>query len=128
MRGDSGCFAPVLRQHLASHGQDLLSQNGLGKEADLFTNVNVISWDFAGVAEDKNREVGHSGVELSHEGRAADAGAVMAGDDQAEASGEQRLLHQAQRRRGVAGPPYVWKSPFQDGLAQKRLERVVVHQ
>ena len=59
---------------------------------------------------------------------AANSGHVEAGDDEAEIAGKLRLLDQAERFRRIGNALHITEPPFEEGLAQKRLEWIVVHQ
>jgi hypothetical protein len=67
-------------------------------------------------------------MELRHERRTANSAHLMAGDDQAQVTGKERLLDKTERFGGVADTPHVGESPLKDGFALERPERIVVNE
>jgi hypothetical protein len=87
----------------------------------------VIGFSLRGAAEYQNGNLGEAGVEFGDERGAADSGHLEARDDEAKISGKLGLLDQAEGLGCIANALDVVETPFEEGLAQERLEWIVVH-
>lgn len=122
----SGRLARIERKHAGGQGKHLFSQNGMWHVADIIAGIGTKFVD--GASQNKDRQRGDAGVQFGNKGRPADAGEVMPRNHQSQAVRKLWLLNQAQRFRGIGYPTDVGEAPFQNRLADERLERVVIHQ
>ena len=121
----SGGVAFVLRKHMAGQGEQLFGFDWPGVETHAWPGV--VCWSLPSAAEHQHLERGHTRMKLCHKCRTADPRHVVARDHQAKIHGKVGLLDQAERLGCIANPLHVCESLLQDRLAQKRLERIVVH-